>query len=163
GAGHRQDRQVLDLGAAARGRVRRPAPGSGRRRGRRAVPAGHRRRGQPAAAALPAAGRRRRGHRRAGRAGRAGPGPGRRLGRTTVSGHDAAAAPPAAGAPQQRPADGRGLKRVLGLPSLFFFGLAYMVPLAAFTTYGIVTDMTRGHLPTAFLVTLAAMAFSPLG
>jgi amino acid transporter len=69
----------------------------------------------------------------------------------------------AAAAPGTPPPDGRGLKRVLGLPSLFFFGLAYMVPLAAFTTYGIVTDMTRGHLPTAFLVTLAAMTFTALG
>ncbi|MGC7101266.1 APC family permease [Amycolatopsis lurida] len=61
------------------------------------------------------------------------------------------------------PPDERGLKRVLGLPSLFFFGLAYMVPLAAFTTYGIGTELTRGHLPTAFLITLAAMAFTALG
>ncbi|WP_236568001.1 APC family permease [Nocardiopsis sp. FR6] len=51
---------------------------------------------------------------------------------------------------------------MLGLPSLFFFGLAYMVPLAAFTTYGIVTEITLGHLPTAFLVTLAAMLFTAL-
>ncbi|MEB3370907.1 APC family permease [Saccharopolyspora mangrovi] len=56
----------------------------------------------------------------------------------------------------------RGLNRVLGLPSLFLFGLAYMVPLAAFTTYGIATDVTRGHLPTAFIVTLVAMTFTAL-
>lgn len=82
-----------------------------------------------------------------------------------MSGHEAPAeaAPSAAARAGERPPGGRALKRVLGLPSLFFFGLAYMVPLAAFTTYGIVTDMTRGHLPTAFLVTLAAMAFTALG
>lgn len=56
----------------------------------------------------------------------------------------------------------RGLNRVLGVPALFLFGLAYMVPLAAFTTYGIATEVTRGHLPTAFIVTLAAMTFTAL-
>ncbi|WP_258933975.1 hypothetical protein [Nesterenkonia pannonica] len=39
------------------------------------------------------------------------------------------------------------LKRTLGLPSAVFFGLAYMVPLTVFTTYGIVTEITAGHLP----------------
>ncbi|RKT83189.1 Amino acid transporter [Saccharopolyspora antimicrobica] len=71
-----------------------------------------------------------------------------------MNGPDGRAAAPAAARPE--------LRRVLGLPSLFFFGLAYMVPLAAFTTYGIVTDVTRGHLPAAYLVTLAAMAFTAL-
>jgi amino acid transporter len=45
----------------------------------------------------------------------------------------------------------------MGLPALVLFGLAYMVPLAVFTTYGLVTQMTKGHLPTAYLLTLAAM------
>lgn len=49
------------------------------------------------------------------------------------------------------------LKRTLGLPSVILFGLAYMVPLTVFTTYGIVTEVTSGHLPTAYIVTLAAM------
>lgn len=52
------------------------------------------------------------------------------------------------------------LLRVLGLPSLVFFGLAYMVPLAVFDTYGIVTQITEGHLPTAYVLTLAAMFFT---
>jgi putrescine importer len=51
-------------------------------------------------------------------------------------------------------------KRVLGIPSLILFGLAYMVPLAAFTTYGVVTELTEGHLPTAYVVTLIAMVFT---
>ena len=34
------------------------------------------------------------------------------------------------------------LKRALGVPSLVFFGLVYMVPLTVFTTYGIVTQVT---------------------
>ncbi|MBV4491112.1 APC family permease [Pseudomonas oryzicola] len=45
----------------------------------------------------------------------------------------------------------------MGMTALILFGLAYMVPLAVFTTYGLVTQMTKGHLPTAYLLTLAAM------
>ncbi|MGN8249339.1 APC family permease [Pseudomonas sp. SMV7] len=45
----------------------------------------------------------------------------------------------------------------MGMTALVLFGLAYMVPLAVFTTYGLVTQMTKGHLPTAYLLTLAAM------
>lgn len=56
--------------------------------------------------------------------------------------------------------DDKSLKRILGLPSLVFFGLAYMVPLTVFTTYGVVTQETSGHLPTAYIVTLAAMFFT---
>lgn len=52
------------------------------------------------------------------------------------------------------------LKRALGLPSLVLFGLAYMVPLTVFTTYGIVTTETKGHLPAAYVITLAAMLFT---
>lgn len=48
-------------------------------------------------------------------------------------------------------------KRVLGLPALVFFGLAYMVPLTVWTTYGIVTTETKGHLPLAYTVTTIAM------
>lgn len=62
---------------------------------------------------------------------------------------------PATAAPQ-----GAHLNRVLGMPSLVLFGLAYMVPLTVFTTYGVVTEMTAGHLPTAYVVTLATMTFT---
>src|SRR3954470_16632038 len=48
-------------------------------------------------------------------------------------------------------------RRVLGLPALVFFGLAYMVPLTVWTTYGVVTTETRGHLPLAYTVTTIAM------
>ncbi len=51
-------------------------------------------------------------------------------------------------------------KRVLGLPALVFFGLAYMVPLTVWTTYGIVTTSTEGHLPLAYVVTTIAMFFT---
>ena len=52
------------------------------------------------------------------------------------------------------------LHRVLGVPSLVLFGLVYMVPLTVFTTYGIVTELTGGRVPVAYLVTLAAMVFT---
>jgi putrescine importer len=52
------------------------------------------------------------------------------------------------------------LHRVLGMPELVLFGLAYMVPLTVFTTYGVVTDLTQGHLPGAYVITLAAMLFT---
>ena len=52
------------------------------------------------------------------------------------------------------------LRRVLGVPSLVLFGLVYMVPLTVFTTYGIVTQMTGGRLPMAYVVTLIAMVFT---
>ena len=64
--------------------------------------------------------------------------------------------------PQPAPAAVRKpqLKRTLGLPSVVFFGLAYMVPLTVFTTYGIVTELTSGHLPAAYAVTMVAMIFT---
>ncbi|UXM96579.1 APC family permease (plasmid) [Bartonella sp. HY329] len=52
------------------------------------------------------------------------------------------------------------LRRVLGVPSLIIFGLAYMAPLTIFTTYGVVTSETLGHLPVAYAFTLIAMFFT---
>jgi putrescine importer len=60
-------------------------------------------------------------------------------------------------APAAADAEGTHFKRVLGLPSLVFFGLAYMVPLTVWTTYGVVTSSTGGHLPAAYVVTTVAM------
>ncbi|WP_240630148.1 hypothetical protein [Specibacter cremeus] len=51
-------------------------------------------------------------------------------------------------------------KRVLGLPALVLFGLAYMVPLTVFTTFGYVSVLSKGHVPAAYVVTLAAMMFT---
>ncbi|MER2299829.1 APC family permease [Pseudomonas promysalinigenes] len=48
-------------------------------------------------------------------------------------------------------------RKSMGMTALVLFGLAYMVPLAVFTTYGLVTQMTKGHLPIAYVLTLAAM------
>jgi putrescine importer len=60
------------------------------------------------------------------------------------------------------PDDGSGvqLRRVLGTGSVLLFGLAYMLPLAVFTTYGVVTVTTGGHLAGAYLVTTVAMLFT---
>lgn len=52
------------------------------------------------------------------------------------------------------------LRRVLGVPSLVLFGVVYMVPLTVFTTYGIVTQITGGRVPLAYVVTLVAMVFT---
>ncbi|MDF0513651.1 amino acid permease [Agromyces sp. H3Y2-19a] len=51
-------------------------------------------------------------------------------------------------------------KRVLGVPSLTLFGLAYMVPLTVFTTYGIVTQITGGRVAAAYIITLVVMVFT---
>ena len=51
-------------------------------------------------------------------------------------------------------------RRVLGLPALIFFGLAYMVPLTVWTTYGLVTTSTEGHLPLAYVVATIAMGLT---
>lgn len=53
-----------------------------------------------------------------------------------------------------------GFARKLGTPALVLFGLAYMLPLAVFTTFGLVTEITDGHLAGAYVVTLAAMLFT---
>lgn len=50
--------------------------------------------------------------------------------------------------------------RVLTLLPVVLFGLAYMVPLTVFTTYGIVSQLTMGMLPAAYVVTLLTMLFT---
>ncbi|WP_426975452.1 APC family permease [Pseudarthrobacter sp. O4] len=69
------------------------------------------------------------------------------------------AAPPARAASSIQPQQIK-LKRVLGLPSLVFFGLVYMVPLTIFTTYGVVSASTGGRASLAYIITLAAMIFT---
>ena len=54
------------------------------------------------------------------------------------------------------------LVRALGIPSLVLFGLAYLVPLTVFTTYGIVTETTGGRVALAYVVTTTAMVFTAL-
>ncbi|WP_194174722.1 APC family permease [Desulfofundulus thermobenzoicus] len=52
------------------------------------------------------------------------------------------------------------LNRILPLSSLIYYGLAYMVPLTIFTTYGLVSNMTHGMLSLAYLVATIAMGFT---
>ncbi|WP_139006443.1 APC family permease [Arthrobacter crystallopoietes] len=52
------------------------------------------------------------------------------------------------------------LSRVLRLPSAVLFGLAYMIPLTVFTTFGIVNQLTEGHIISSYIVTLVAMLFT---
>lgn len=58
-------------------------------------------------------------------------------------------------------AGGHGqLKRTLKLRHIVFIGLAYMSPLAVFDTFGIVSDMTDGHVPMSYVVILVAVLFT---
>lgn len=52
------------------------------------------------------------------------------------------------------------LKRSLKLWHVIVLGLGYLTPLTVFDTYGIVTQETNGHVPTAYLLALAAMLFT---
>ena len=52
------------------------------------------------------------------------------------------------------------LKRSLGVPGLVMFGIAYLVPMTIFTTYGIVNEITGGFLATAYVITLLAVGFT---
>lgn len=56
--------------------------------------------------------------------------------------------------------DRTSLRRALGTPTLVVFGLAYIVPMTVFTTYGVVNSITQGHLTMAYVVTLVAMLFT---
>lgn len=55
------------------------------------------------------------------------------------------------------------LKRVLGLRSLVFYGVAFMIPLAFFTTYGITTGATHGHVSLTYVIATACMVFTAYG
>lgn len=52
------------------------------------------------------------------------------------------------------------LKRSLGLVGLTLFGVTYMTVITVFTTYGIVNQVTDGHLPAAYVVAVVAMLFT---
>ncbi|MEL4505716.1 APC family permease [Luteococcus sp. H138] len=57
---------------------------------------------------------------------------------------------------------GQQLRRALGLAGLTLFGLSYMAITTVFTTYGIVNQITSGHLPLAYVAALATMIFTAL-
>ncbi|WP_366150729.1 APC family permease [Rothia uropygioeca] len=52
------------------------------------------------------------------------------------------------------------LKRTLGTMSLTLFGLSYMAVGTVFTTYGIVNQLTEGHLVASYLVAVIVMLFT---
>ncbi|MFM1653329.1 APC family permease [Brevibacillus sp. B_LB10_24] len=55
-----------------------------------------------------------------------------------------------------------GLQRQLKLWHVFALGLSLMVPTTVFDTYGIAAGSTGGHVPTAYLFSMAAILFTVL-
>ncbi|MBP1807443.1 APC family permease [Rubellimicrobium aerolatum] len=54
--------------------------------------------------------------------------------------------------------DGQGhLKRTLGLWAVVLFGLAYMTPMIVYGTFGILSEVSHGMVPTAYLIALCAV------
>lgn len=56
--------------------------------------------------------------------------------------------------------NGGRLKRSLKLWQVVMMGLAYMTPMVVFDTFGIVSDMTEGHVPAAYMIALIGMLFT---
>ncbi|VDZ67766.1 Putrescine importer [Klebsiella aerogenes] len=51
------------------------------------------------------------------------------------------------------------LRKTLTLVPVVMMGLAYMQPMTLFDTFGIVSGMTDGHVPTAYAFALIAILF----
>jgi amino acid transporter len=56
--------------------------------------------------------------------------------------------------------EGAHLRRTLGLVGLIAFGLSYMALGTVFTTYGVVNQLTNGHLSLSYVIALVAMLFT---
>lgn len=54
------------------------------------------------------------------------------------------------------------LKKTLTLWQVVMMGLAYLTPMAVFDTFGIVTDITDGHVPSSYLIALIGVLFTAL-
>jgi len=52
------------------------------------------------------------------------------------------------------------LKTALGFWQLLFYGIAFMVPIAPVVIYGVVTQVTQGHMAMAYLLAMIAMLFT---
>ncbi|MGE5701095.1 MAG: APC family permease [Clostridia bacterium] len=52
------------------------------------------------------------------------------------------------------------LKKTLKLWHVVVLGLGYLTPMTVFDTFGIVSEETHGHVPTAYLFALVAMLFT---
>jgi putrescine importer len=51
-------------------------------------------------------------------------------------------------------------KKALGFWQLLFYGVAFMVPIAPIVIYGVVTQVTGGHMAMAYLLAMIAMLFT---
>ncbi len=69
---------------------------------------------------------------------------------TTTTPHAPGA--PATGAPT--------LRRSLKLSHIVFLGLAYMAPMAVFDTFGIVAEVSEGHVPLSYVLIFIAVAIT---
>ncbi|WP_222127433.1 APC family permease [Bacillus sp. X1(2014)] len=56
--------------------------------------------------------------------------------------------------------NGVKLKRSLKLWQVVIMGLAYMTPMVVFDTFGIVSGVTQGHVPAAYIIALIGMLFT---
>ena len=54
------------------------------------------------------------------------------------------------------------LNRIMKLPSVIFFGIAYISPMTIFGTYGLVTEMTHGMLSLTYTFATLAMMFTAM-
>ena len=54
------------------------------------------------------------------------------------------------------------LRKTLTLVPVVMMGLAYMQPMTLFDTFGIVSGLTDGHVPTAYAFALIAILFTAL-
>ncbi len=52
------------------------------------------------------------------------------------------------------------LKRALGFWQLLFYGVAFMVPIAPIVIYGVVTQVSGGHMAMTYLLAMIAMLFT---
>ena len=61
---------------------------------------------------------------------------------------------------QTGPAQSGTLRRNLGLWAIVALGLGYMTPTVVFDTFGIVSELTTGAVPMAYLIALVVMLFT---
>ena len=58
-------------------------------------------------------------------------------------------------------ASGNGqLRKTLRLWHVIIIGLAYLTPMTVFDTFGIVSGITAGHVPSAYILALAGILFT---
>lgn len=73
----------------------------------------------------------------------------------SASEQTAAAVTPSAGGQQE-------LKRTMGMRELVVTGLSFLCPVAIFTSYGIVANLTHGITSLAYIIAMVAMMFTAL-